>query len=47
MLAHCKEMLEYHNWQVAIHHCVKAAVENGEWMVDKEAIRHDDLFICF
>jgi hypothetical protein len=55
MLAHCKEMLEYHNGQVAMHPtkhsklitALRTAVENGEGMLDKEATSHDDLFDAF
>jgi hypothetical protein len=51
MLAHCKEMLEYHNGQVAIHDklviALRTAVENGEGMLDKDATSHDDLFDAF
>jgi hypothetical protein len=44
MLAHCKEMLEYHNGQVAIHPrrnrlitALRTAVENGTGSLDKDA----------
>ena len=54
MLAHCKEMLEYKNGQVAINPrydklitALRTAVENGEGMLDKEATSHDDLFDSF
>ena len=54
MLAHCKEMLEYHNGSVAINPrfnkliaALRTAVENGEGMLDKEATSHDDLFDAF
>jgi hypothetical protein len=55
MLAHCKEMLEHHNGQVAIHPtkhdklviALRTAVENGEGMLDKDATSHDDLFDAF
>jgi hypothetical protein len=54
MLAHCKEMIEYHNGQVAIHPkhnkliiSLRTAVENGEGMLDKDATSHDDLFDAF
>jgi hypothetical protein len=54
MLAHCKEMIEYRNGQVAIHPrfnkliaALRTAVENGEGMLDKEATSHDDLFDSF
>jgi hypothetical protein len=54
MLAHCKEMIEYHNGTVAIHPrhnklitSLRTAVENGECMLDKDATSHDDLFDAF
>jgi hypothetical protein len=54
MLAHCKEMLEYHNGQVAINPrhsklktALRTAVENGEGALDKEATSHNDLFDSF
>ena len=54
MLAHCKEMLEYRNGQVAIHprhdkliNAFRTTVENGEGMLDKEATSHDDLMDAF
>ena len=54
MLAHCKELMEYHKGSVAIHPrhnklitALRTAVENGERMLDKEAISHDDLFDGF
>ena len=54
MLAHCKEMLEYKNGQIAIHPrfnklvtALRTAVENGEGVLDKEATSHDDLFDSF
>ena len=54
MLAHCKELMEYHKGSVAIHPrhnklitALRTAVENGEGMLDKEAISHDDLFDGF
>jgi hypothetical protein len=54
MLAHCKELMEYHNGQVAIHPkftklitSLRTAVENGEGMLDKDATSHDDLFDSF
>ena len=47
----CKELMEYHKGSVAIHPrhnklitALRTAVENGEGMLDKEAISHDDLF---
>ena len=54
MLAHTKEMMEYHNGHMAIHSskeklitALRTAVENGEGYLDKEATSHDDLFISF
>ena len=54
MLAHCKELLEYQNGNVAIHPkfnklitSLRTAVENGEGVLDKEATSHDDLFDSF
>jgi hypothetical protein len=54
MLAHCKELLEYHDGSVAIHPqhtklitSLRTAVENGEGSLDKEATSHDDLFDAF
>jgi hypothetical protein len=54
MLAHCKELLEYHNGQVAINPrhsklitALRTAVENGEGILDKDATSHDDLFDAF
>ena len=54
MLAHCKEMMEYHNGQVAINPkftklitSLRTAVENGVGILDKEATSHDDLFDSF
>ena len=54
MLAHCKEMLEYRNGQVAIHPrhdklitAFRTTVENREGMLDKEATSHDDLMDAF
>jgi hypothetical protein len=54
MLAHCKELMEYHNGSVAINAqhtklitSLRTAVENGEGMLDKEATSHDDLFDAF
>ena len=50
MLAHTKEMMEYHNGHMAIHSskeklitALSTAVENGKGMLDKEATSHDDL----
>jgi hypothetical protein len=54
MLAHCKELMEYHNGSVAIHPrynklitSLRTAVENGEGILDKNATSHDDLFDSF
>jgi hypothetical protein len=54
MLAHCKEMLEYRNGQVAINPrhskliiALRTAVENGEGMLDKDATSQNDLFDAF
>jgi hypothetical protein len=54
MLAHCKEMLEYKNGQVAIHPkfsklitALRTAVEKGDGTLDKEATSHDDLMDAF
>jgi hypothetical protein len=54
MLAHCKEMLEYQNGQMAIHPrfnklatALRTAVENGEGSLYKDATSHDDLFDAF
>ncbi len=54
MLAHCKEMLEYRNGQVAIHPrfnklitALRTAVENGDGSLDKQATSHDDCFDGF
>lgn len=54
MLAHCKEMMEYRNGNVAIHPghsklitALRTAVENGECSLDKDATSHDDLFDGF
>lgn len=53
MLAHTKEMMEYHNGQMSIHPskqklitALRTAIEN-EGMLDKEATSHDDLFDAF
>ena len=49
-----KEMLEFRNGYVAINPkftqlvtALRAAVENGEGVLDKEATSHDDLFDSF
>ena len=54
MLAHRKELLEYQNGMVTIHPkftklitALRTAVENGEGMLDKDAISFDDLFDSF
>jgi hypothetical protein len=54
MLAHSKEMMEYHNGHMAIHPskqtlitALRTAVENGEGMLDKEATSHSDVFDAF
>jgi hypothetical protein len=54
LLAHCKEMMEYQNGQVAIHTrfsklitSLRTAVENGEGSLDKDATSHDDLLDAF
>lgn len=54
MLAHTKEMLEYHNGVVAINPkhtklitALRTAVEDGTGSLDKEATSHDDLFDSF
>jgi hypothetical protein len=54
MLAHCKELMEYRDGQVAINPshnklitALRTAVENGEGVLDKEATSHDDLFDAF
>jgi hypothetical protein len=54
MLAHRKEMLEYHNGQVAIHPrfnklitALRTAVEKGEGSLDKDATSFDDCFDAF
>jgi hypothetical protein len=54
MLAHCKEMLEYRIGYVAIHPrhsklitALRNAVENGEGMLDKEAISRNGCFHAF
>jgi len=54
MLAHTKEILEYHEGQVAINPSfnklitsLRTAVEKGEGSLDKDATSHDDLFDSF
>ena len=54
MLAHTKELMEYHNGLVPINPkhtklvtTLRATVENGEGILDKEATCHDDLFDSF
>jgi hypothetical protein len=54
MLAHCKELMGYHNGQVTIHPkftnlitLFRTAVVNGEGTLDKDATSHDDLFDSF
>lgn len=54
MLAHCKEMLEYRQGNVAIHPrfnklipALRTAVENGQGVLDKEATSHGALFDAF
>ena len=54
MLAHCKEMMEYHNGQIAINPkftklitALCTVVENSEGVLDKETTSHDDLFDAF
>ena len=54
MLAHCKELIEYQNGQIAIYPrfnklitALRTAAENGEGMLDKDATSHDDLFDAF
>lgn len=54
MLAHCKEMLEYHSGAVAINPkhtklitALRTAVEKGDGSLDKEATSHDDLYDAF
>ncbi|HZA69212.1 MAG TPA: hypothetical protein VE548_05875 [Nitrososphaeraceae archaeon] len=54
MLAHCKQMLEYHDGSVAINPkhnklitALRTAVENGEGVLDKEATSYDDLLDAF
>jgi hypothetical protein len=54
MLAHCKELLEYQNGQVAINPkftklitSLRTAVEKGEVSLDKEMTSYDDYFDSF
>jgi hypothetical protein len=54
MLAHCKEMLEYQNGQIAIHPrhnklitSPRTAVEKGDGSLDKDVTSFDDLFDAF
>jgi hypothetical protein len=54
MLAHCKEMLEYKDGQVAINSrhskliiALRTAVEDGTGSLDKDATSHDDVFDAF
>jgi hypothetical protein len=54
MLAHCKELLEYHNGQVAINPrhsrliiALRTAVEKGDGSLDKDAASCNDLFDAF
>jgi hypothetical protein len=54
MLVHCKRVLEYNGGSIAINPmhsklttALRAAVENGEGMLDKDATSHDDLFDAF
>ena len=54
MLAHTKEMLEYHNGNVSIHpgfskliNALTTAVGNGEGVLDKDATSHSDVFVAF
>lgn len=54
MLAHCKELMEYHKGRVAINPnhtklitALRTAVEKGDGTLDKEAASHDDLFDSF
>jgi len=51
MLAHCKELMEYHKGSVAINPnhtklvtALRTAVEKGDGSLDKEATSHDDCF---
>jgi hypothetical protein len=56
MPAHCKELMEYHNGHVAIHHrfnkritALRTAVEKGDGSLDKDAtshkLHHHSLFV--
>ena len=54
MLAHCKELLEYKNGQVAIHPkftklitSLRTAVEKGEGSLDKDMTSYNDCFDAF
>jgi hypothetical protein len=54
MLAHCKELMEYHKGSVDISPkhtklitALRTAVEKGDGSLDKEATSHDDLFDSF
>jgi hypothetical protein len=54
MLAHCKEMMEYKNGQVAINArhsklitALRTAVEKGDGSLDKDATSFDDCFDAF
>jgi hypothetical protein len=54
MLAHCKELMEYQNGQVAIRPtfsklitALRTAVINGGGSLDKEATSFDDCFDAF
>jgi hypothetical protein len=54
MLAHCKELMEYHDGSVAINPkhnklitALRTAVEKGDGSLDKDATSHDDLFDAF
>lgn len=51
MLAHCKELLEYHNDYMSINPrftkliTLRTAIEKEEGTLDKEAASHDDCFM--
>ena len=54
MLAHCKEMMEYQNGQVAIHPgfnklitSLRTAVEKGDGSLSKDETSHNDVFDAF
>ena len=54
MLAHCKELMEYKNGQVAINissikliTSLRTAVEKGDGGLDKDVTSFDDLFDAF